>query len=218
VKKTSLMGRFFRRALLIWGATSLILTLVGGTVLLSAGLWMPIEDTPRKADAIVLLAGDPRRAPQAAKLYLRGFAPVIYVGRPVIEPDPLRDMGLPEPTEPERTQAALSSLGVPLTAIHFYGEGLRSTVDEAEHLAAELPPEARTILVVTSPSHCRRAKFIMTRALPGRELLFCPPAGQALPASWWRDQNAARQVIFECAKFLFYFTGTPFRSASASGG
>lgn len=214
MKKPSLAGRLLRRVLLVWGAASLILTLVGGAVVLTAGWWLPVEDTPRKADAIVLLAGDPRRAPHAADLYLRGFAPAIYTGRPWAEPqEPLCSLGLDCVKEEDRTVDAMRRKGVPQDAIHLYGNGLKGTVDEVEHLAAVLPADAKTILVVTSPYHCRRAKLIMERKLPGRELLFCPPPYEPWPTRWWTNQQAAAHVIIECAKFLFYFTGTPFRSA-----
>ena len=55
--------------------------------------------------------------------------------------------------------------------------------------------------------------YIMERKLPGCELLFCPPPYEQLPQAWWKNQQAAAHVIMECAKFAFYFTGTPFRSA-----
>lgn len=214
MKKTSLAGRFFRRALLIWGAASLILTLVGGTVVLTAGWWLPVEDAPRKADAIVLLAGDSRRAPHAADLYLRGFAPAIYTGRPWTESqEPLCSLGLLCEREEDRTVDAMRRKGVPQSAIHLYGNGLKGTVDEVEHLAAVLPAGTHTLLVVTSPYHCRRTKLIMQRKLPGCELYFCPPPYEPWPTEWWKNQQAAAHVIIECAKFLFYFVGTPFRSA-----
>lgn len=199
---------------MLWGALCLLAVLAGGALLLCAGWWLPVVDTPRKADAIVLLAGDPRRAPHAADLLLRGLAPVIYTGRPADESqEPLCSLGLACEKEVDRTVAALLAKGVPQSAIHLYGDGLKSTVDEVEHLARALPANAHTILVVTSPYHCRRTKRIMERKLPGRELLFCPPPYERLERKWWTDQNAARHVVIESAKFLFYFTGTPFRSA-----
>ena len=214
MKRQSAIRRLLGRALMLWGALSLLCCAAGAGLMLTASWWLPVEDAPRKADVIVLLAGDPRRAPHAAELYLRGFAPVIYTGRPAVEQqEQLRSLGLPIEKEEERTTAALLAKGVPQTAIHLYGNGLKSTVDEVEHLAAVLPAGAKTILVVTSPYHCRRTKLIMERKLPGCELLFSPPPYEPLPQAWWKNQQAAAHVIMECAKFAFYFTGTPFRSA-----
>lgn len=200
--------------LLAWGAVSLAVALAGAAVLLTAGWWLPVEDELKPADAIVQLAGDPRRSPYTADLYLKGLAPVIYTGRPVNDPDPLCELGLPCQPEEERTHEALLRKGVPDEAIKLYGNGLMSTVDEGEHLARLLPPEAKTVIVVTSPYHCRRSKIILSRLLPGRELLFTSPPYERFEHRWWTDQNSARHVIIEAAKFLFYFVGTPFRSAA----
>jgi len=208
-----MLRRLLARGLMLWGALSLFCCVAGAGLMLTASWWLPVEDAPRKADAIVLLAGDPRRAPHAADLYLQGLAPAIYTGRPAVESQaPLRSLGLSCGAEEQRTEAILLAKGVPQSAIHLYGSQLKSTVDEVEHLAEALPAEAKTILVVTSPYHCRRTKFIMERQLPGRELLFSPPPYEPLPKAWWKDQQAAAHVLMECAKFLFYYTGTPFRS------
>lgn len=210
-----MLGRAFRLLLLLWGALSLLAVIFGGALLLTAGWWLPVEDEPAPADAIVLLAGDSRRAVCAADLYLRGLAPVIYTARPRNEPDePLRSLGLPAVPEEERTLQALLLKGVPREAVRQYGQDLVSTVDEGEHLARELPPGAKTLLVVTSPHHCRRAKLILSRLLPGRTLLFVPPPYERFERKWWTDQTSARHVVSETAKFVFYFLGRPFRSDS----
>jgi len=50
-----------------------------------AGAWLKKEEIPIKADAIVILAGPPSRALSAADLYAKGFAPIVYISRPVRE-------------------------------------------------------------------------------------------------------------------------------------
>jgi uncharacterized SAM-binding protein YcdF (DUF218 family) len=200
--------------LTLWGAVSLLVCLVGGALLLSAGWWLPVNDELKPADAIVLLAGDSRRAPFTADLYLKGLAPAIYTGRPMNESqEPLSSLGLPLMPEEERTREALLRKGVPPEAVHLYGKDLLSTVDEGEHLARLLGPKVKTVIVVTSPYHCRRAKMILSRLLPDRELLFTSPPYERFERKWWTDQISARHVIIESAKFLFYFVGKPFRSS-----
>ncbi|MBI5518517.1 MAG: YdcF family protein [Desulfovibrio sp.] len=200
----------------LWGLLCLLAVLVGGGLVLTAGWWLPVDDELKPADAIVLLGGDPRRAPHAADIYLKGLAPVIYTCRPMNESqEPLCSLGLSCEREEERTLAALLAKGVPQEAIVLYGQDLLSTVDEGEHLARLLPPEARTIIVVTSPHHCRRAKLILSRLLPGRELLFSPPPYERFERKWWTHQTSARHVIIESAKLVFYFLGKPFRADTA---
>lgn len=202
--------------LTLWGLACLLALLVGGGALLTAGWWLPVNDELKPADAIVLLGGDPRRAVHAADIYLKGLAPVIYTCRPLNESqEPLCGLGLTCEREEERTLQALLLKGVPREAVQFYGQDLRSTVDEGEHLARLLPPEIKTVIVVTSPAHCRRAKLIVSRLLPGRELLFSPPPYERFEPKWWTDQTSARQVLLECAKFLYYFSGRAFRTGEA---
>lgn len=202
----------------VWGGLSLLAVLLGGALLLTAGWWLPVNDELKPADAIVLLGGDPRRAVHAADIYLQGLAPAVYTCRPLNEPqEPLCGLGLPCEREEERSLQALLLKGVPREAVLLYGQDVRSTVDEGEHLARLLPPQAKTIIVVTSPHHCRRAKLILSRLLPGRELIFSPPPYERFEPKWWTDQTSARHVLIESAKFLFYFTGRAFRSGEAAG-
>ncbi len=199
-----------------FGAVCLLALIVGGAAVLSAGWWLPVNDELKPADAMVLLGGDPRRAPHAADLYLRGLAPAIYTCRPMNESmEPLVSLGMSFPREEELSTQALRLKGVPDEAVHLYGEGLLSTVDEGEHLARLLGPEVKTVIVVTSPHHCRRAKLILSKLLPGRELLFSYPPYERFERKWWTHQTSARHVIIETAKFVFYFAGKPFRAEQA---
>jgi uncharacterized SAM-binding protein YcdF (DUF218 family) len=214
-----MLRKIFGTLLKIWGGISLLLLMLGGGAMLTAGWWLPVEDELKPADAMVLLGGDPRRAVHAADLYLEGLAPVIYTCRPMEESrEPLCSLGVPCPREEEITTLALWLKGVPDEAVHLYGQGTMSTVDEGELLAKLLGPEVKTIIVVTSPHHCRRAKLILTRLLPGRELLFTAPPYERFEHKWWTHQTSARNVIIECSKFLFYFVGKPFRSGEAASG
>jgi len=214
-----MLRRVLKTMLLIWAAVSLPVAVLGGAVLLTAGWWLPVDNELTPADAIVLMAGDPRRAPYAADLYLRGLAPVIYTGRPMNESqEPLCSLGLGCEKEEDRTEQALLAKGVPPQALRLYGHSLMSTVDEGEHLARLLGPEIKTVIVVTSPYHCRRTKVILSRLLPGRLLLFSSPPYERFERKWWTHQGSARSVIIESAKFLFYYLGTPFRSAREAGG
>lgn len=196
-----------------WGALSLLALAVLCVLLLTAGWWLKAEDEPRPADAIVILAGDPRRAPHAADLYLQGLAPVIYIGRPLHDPPKvLCALGLPCPREEELMRFVMTAKGVPDQAVRFYGQELMSTVDEIEHLARTLSPEQKTLLVVTSPSHSRRTKLILSRLLPGRELLMSPTADVRFEREWWTHPESAKAVVTELAKFAFSLLGQPFRS------
>ena len=210
--------RIFGALLKLWGAASLLALLLGGALIGTAGWWLRVNDDLKPADAIVLLGGDSRQAEHAADLYLQGLASAIYTCRPMVESgEPLCSLGIACPTEVETTTLALRLKGVPDAAVRLYGQNTMSTVEEGELLAGLLGPEVKTVIVVTSPHHSRRAKVILSRLLPGRELLFSPPPYERFEQQWWTHQASARNVIIECAKFLFYFLGKPFRSHDAGG-
>lgn len=208
-----MIGQAFGALLKLWGAACLLALLALAGLMATAGWWLPATDAPRQADAIVVLAGDVRRAVHGADLYLEGLAPAVYIGRPFYDPpEPLCSLGLPCPRQEDEMRAVLLLKGVPPEAVRLYGDELLSTVEEAEAFARALPPEAKTILVVTSPSHSRRAKLALARALPGRELVMCPSPYERFEREWWTHQGSAKAVVLELAKFAQYYLGKPFRT------
>lgn len=214
------MKRLFAILLQLVGALTLLAVLVGGALVLSAGLWLRMDDQPRPAAAIVILAGDIRRAIYAADLYQQGLAPVIYVSRPRHEPPlPLVELGWQFPLQEDEMRLVLARKGVPDEAVRVYGHDLMSTVQEGEALRDELARTGQTpgpLLVVTSPYHCRRAKLILSRIVRDRELIMSATPYERFDVRWWAHQGSANAVVSEVAKFLFYALGTPFRSAPAA--
>jgi len=89
---------------------------------------------------------------------------------------------------------------------------LSGLLAEAEAFARALPPEAKTVLVVTSPSHSRRAKLALAHVLPGRELVMCPTPHERFEREWWTHQGSAKAVVLELAKFAQYYLRQPFRT------
>ncbi len=207
------MGKALRFILQALGALTLLGFALGAGLVLSAGLWLPVHDELQPADAIVILAGEPRRAIHAADLYHQGLAPLVYVSRPRFEPpQALCDLGFPCPRQEDLMLEVLERKGVPASAVRLYGRDLMSTVEEGEALRAELGPEKRRIIVVTSPYHCRRAKLILAPILRGHEIIMTPTPYERFDVKWWTHQGSAAAVVSETAKFVFYFLGTPFRS------
>lgn len=208
-----MIGQVFGALLKLWGAVSLLALLALAGLMATAGWWLPATDAPRPADAIVVLAGDVRRAVHGADLYLEGLAPAVYIARPCYDPpEPLCSLGLPCPRQEDEMRAVLLLKGVPPEAVRLYGDELLSTVEEAEAFARALPPEAKTVLVVTSPSHSRRAKLALAHVLPGRELVMCPTPHERFEREWWTHQGSAKAVVLELAKFAQYYLGQPFRT------
>jgi len=211
------MKRHAALFLQVVGALTILGLVLGGALVLTAGYWLRMDDAPKKADAIVILAGDIHRAIHAADLYHQGLAPVILLGRPHQgDPDVLCGLGFPCPTQIESMERVLTAKGVPPGVLRLYGQDHMSTVEEAESLNRELGPQPRTLLVVTSPYHCRRARMILSGILRRHELVMTPTPYERFDAKWWAHQGSAAAVVSEVAKFVFYFLGTPFRSRPAA--
>jgi len=147
-----------------------------------------------------VLAGDPARARHAADLYLRGFAKKIYVVRPA-------EIVLPPEVDVNRD--ILLGKGVPRNEIHVFEDGAQNTYAEAQVALATIPAGIRTVLVVTSPGHIRRARMIFTDVLARREIDVAVVAtpDDPHPEPWWSNQIAARKSAMELIKTVIYALG-----------
>lgn len=215
------MKRLLALLLQAVGALTLLALFAGGALVATAGHWLRMDDEPKQADAIVVLAGEIRRAIHAADLYHLGLAPVIYVGRPRHEPpQALCDLGFDCPRQEDEMRRVLALKGVPPEAVRVYGQDVLSTVEEGEHLRRELESGLgsgpKRLLVVTSAYHCRRAKLILSGILRGHELIMTPTPYERFDREWWGHQGSSGAVVSEVSKFLFYFMGTPFRTGPAA--
>lgn len=178
-----------------------------------AGYWLTMDDEPKKADAIVVLAGGYARPLYAADLYLEGYAPLIYLSDPPDSPNTLLlgRAGVPMPRHAEIYRRLLIGKGVPGKAIRIYGRDAVSTVEEAEALSKVLGDRPVSFLLVTSPYHVRRAKLIFERAMPAADISVLGTPYEEFPRNWWTDREAAINVVLECAKFTYYLLGGRFR-------
>ena len=185
-----------------------------------AATWLKQSDTPAQADAIIVLSGRYERAMHAADLYRAGLAPVVVLSEPVRERtfDELQALGITLPTATEIQRRVLQAKGVPPSAVRMLPGKVLSTADEAAAIAAQYGKPGARLLVVTSPSHLRRARMILERALAGRDatLMVCATPYESFPDDWWRSQDAARDVVLEWAKIVFFLVGGRFSAAAAA--
>ena len=186
---------------------------IGATVGLSyAADWLSVSDRSQKADAILVLGGGYSRPFQAADLYRQGLARKIYVSVPLRE-DQFRlldEAGITFPREEDVVRQVLLKKGVPAGAIEYLGKDLISTAAEAQAARALFAKGAPRLLVVTSPYHLRRARMTFSDALPAADIRVIATSYDPFPQVWWKDQNAARNVLLELAKISFYQLGGRF--------
>lgn len=211
--------RWLNAFLRLLGAFALVGILLLGTGLLFAGHWLTSDDTPSVADAIVVLGGDYHRPVYAAELYRKGYARVIYVSRVnrSANEELLESYGVVPPLQESVYQRILIAEGVPPEAIRLHGSNLLSTLQEAESIAEKLGKGPGRLIVVTSPTHVRRAGIIFRHALPGWTVMMSGATNQPFPERWWTSQAAAREVVLEFMKTLYYMLGGGFRSQGGAG-
>ena len=155
------------------------------------------RDPPRDTDAVLVLAGDPdyERTRSAARLVLAGDTRLLILTG-----------GEPGPGDSAESlrQVALD-LGIPPDAIRME-QVSRSTHESMLAVQPILAREGiRTLTVVTSPYHQRRAVWAARRTLRGIEIVSRPadPAGWR-PAGWWKTPWNQRIVVGEYAKLAYY--------------
>ncbi|HXJ35617.1 MAG TPA: YdcF family protein [Candidatus Eisenbacteria bacterium] len=194
------------RARLVAGA--LVLAGVGWLWLVPAlGSFLVVADPlPPTADAIVVLAGSVRdRTLEAATLYRQGLAPRVVVTREALPPGDvaLRKAGVALPDSDALARTALEGLGVPASAIVTLRRRAPSTAGEARTIARwACTTGVHQLVVVTSPSHTRRARLILRRALGPRVAVSVQPSTTDTFAGprWYRVRRDAKIVASEWQK------------------
>jgi len=166
-----------------------------------------------RADAIVVLSGSAtyaERANKAAELYRAG------VSRRIILTNDNRQGGWSKTEERnpffyERARAELLRAGVSPADIVVLPEPVYSTHDEAVLLQrqSEILP-VRSMIVVTSAYHSRRARWMLERTFNGTQMKIgldpVPPGQQTpKPATWWLHLQGWEDVPLEYVKIIYYW-------------
>jgi uncharacterized SAM-binding protein YcdF (DUF218 family) len=197
-----------RRALAVGGATVAALAVAAALLAPAAGRFLVLGDEPEQADAIVVLAGSyPDRVLEAVELYRRGLAPRVMLCREVENAGFRRaaELGvkIPRPTDVNRSVA--EQLGVPSSAVEVLDRFNDSTYAEATTVVEEARRRGyRTILLVTSKYHSRRAAAIFRYLAAGNPRVLVRPArdDDFQSERWWRDRISTRRLIIEYQKLI----------------
>jgi uncharacterized SAM-binding protein YcdF (DUF218 family) len=207
-----------RKLTLIISATCLAGLVLATFCFVYAASLLVVETPPKQADVGIVLAGDFSRALYASDLYHRGFVPKVWLSRPERE-RPLRQLdalGVPYPRQEEVSRAVLLRKEVPADRIELFGHGVASTIEEARAVAEFLGqrPDIRSLLLITSRFHARRAEAIFRTILQAYPHLEIHAVGSPYDGfvvdQWWKDRDSARQVVLETAKWLLFWVSTEF--------
>jgi uncharacterized SAM-binding protein YcdF (DUF218 family) len=83
-----------------------------------------------------------------------------------------------------------------------------STFEEAERVAAVVKEKNyRSLILVTSPTHSRRAWLTFREAMPDRDIrvtVVPTPYSKFTAENWWKTRRYVREVIIEYQKLIYY--------------
>ena len=182
----------------------------GPLVLAVPGEYVVTHESPEKADAMIVLGGEvPERALAAADLYRQGLAAMVFVSPGKISArrkQTISELNIELPNDADLNRRVLIRLGVPPTAIHDIDEA-EGTIGEARALRAIVPRWGiRSVLVVTSKYHTRRAGMIFRWALGDsvRVQAIGSPYDDFQPSRWWQARSDAHYLIIEYQKLLLF--------------
>lgn len=169
----------------------LLITPRGNSMLAGAGRWLVVTTPQRRVDLIVALGGDRGRQEAAADLLGRDRGHfLLFVGADARQRD-YACLNLPAPR----------CLPVPPPAW--------TTGEEAAEVAGIMrSSHFNSVLIVTSPTHSRRALWIFRRALRGTgvEVLFAPSPNPAFPIDrWWKFHMGVKSVVTEYFGLGYYW-------------
>ena len=173
-----------------------VLYLARGPILrFVAESWI-VEDPLVKADALVVLSDDnfyADRATRAAELLREGKAPLIVASGRRLRPN----AGIAELMEHD-----LIERGVPKEKIVRLPQDADSTKEEAEALLKFVKEKKwRSVIVVTSNYHTRRARYIYRRVFPQGIAISIASArdGDFDPQHWWEKRKSTKELTREFA-------------------
>jgi uncharacterized SAM-binding protein YcdF (DUF218 family) len=158
-----------------------------------------VEDPLEHADAIIVLSDDnyyADRAAHAADLYRHGMAPYLIASGRKLRPY----AGVAELMEHDLVERA-----VPKDKILRVSHQAENTREEAVALRQQVVDRKwRSVIVVTSNYHTRRARYIFTHVFPPTVAVRVSGAkdGDFDPDSWWERRVSIKKLMTEVAAMV----------------
>jgi uncharacterized SAM-binding protein YcdF (DUF218 family) len=184
------------------------------SILKALGEYLIVQQpTPQQADVIVILANwDDTiiRVRAGADLYKGGVAKSIFVPRmeQMEGLEEIKKLGINIPENRDLVITILQGLGVPFYAIETSAQEVTNTWDEAQEVRNLIEHEGyKSVVLVTSKYHSRRAYLILKDALKGKATVISIPSpyDSSDPESWWKREKDAKKVFMEYQKLLVYY-------------
>jgi len=203
------------RRWLIWAGIPIVLVTIGALIFFGIGQWLVVQDPLVRADAIVILSGHlPDRALEAARLYDAGYAPQVWISRPLSPADELKEMKIFYLGEDFYNEKILLAKGVPVDAIRILEQPSANTEMEVRQIREFLQQNnASNVIIVTSKPHTRRVRAVWDKIV-GSDTHAIVRFANDDPydgAHWWRHTHDGLSVVRESLGLVNAWAGFPFR-------
>jgi uncharacterized SAM-binding protein YcdF (DUF218 family) len=165
-----------------------------------AAEYLIVQDKLEKADAILVYAGDANgeRVAQAVDLYKKGYGKFLLMsGGPAIW----------HQTYADNMRAQAKSLGVADKDILIEDRSCSTYEDAKFSLPMLKAKKVRSVILVTSPYHMRRALRTTRRQFDkeGIKVIAYPVQNSEFKVKgWWKRHDATQVVVWEYEAFIFY--------------
>jgi hypothetical protein len=182
-----------RKLRLVLIVSALFIVVLGAT----SGRFLVVNQ-PRKSDVLVVLAGETDRRPaRGLELLDQGYAPRLILDVPA-------EARIYQWNEMEIARKYVEGLpqsgSITLCAIHGH-----STRDEAQDVSRCLAgASVRSILLVTSDYHTRRALSIFNRVSPSDYSVAAVSDEHEFGVQWWRNREWAKVNMEEWMKLIWW--------------
>jgi len=183
------------------------------TLLTFAGNLLLSEDTPQKAEAIVVLNGGvPIRILEAVDLYNSGYGEILIFCKTAESSDykRLRESNVYYPVEHDINKQIAEEFEIPSSNIYMLNKMVSSTYGELESVKDFLiNNNIKKIIIVTSKFHTLRTRMIANKVF-NKEIDFMVIGTNYdgyNPKTWWKNRNATRHTVSEYLKILAYYLG-----------
>jgi uncharacterized SAM-binding protein YcdF (DUF218 family)/glycosyltransferase involved in cell wall biosynthesis len=191
----------------VFSVIALYAVLFNSPLIWFAGKQLAVRHDPKIVDAIVVFSGDgessyinesyQRRALDAIRYYKSGYAPLIILSSG-------KDQTF---SEVEIIRALLIRRGVPEQAIQILEKYPRSTHENVSLVKKILiARKVKSILLITSPYHSRRALWVWRKAMP--EISLVAPVVVDTPQEsmqWMATTKQIKVICYEYLAIVFYW-------------
>ncbi|MBI4876797.1 MAG: YdcF family protein [Acidobacteria bacterium] len=181
----------------LWLSLAAVLALAAlhPVLLAAAGSFLVRAEPPVSADAILVVAGDAwgYRIRKGAELARQGFAPRVFVSGPA---------GMYGTYESDLAIAFAVREGYPSSLFVPLPHDALSTREEARMTAAALRKHGvRSLILVTSDYHTRRAGALFRAAAPEMRMVVVAAPDKFFSAGrWWKTRQGQKCFFFEATK------------------